>query len=81
MKHRGCITDPLARQWWREYQAICDQGNPLGLSFVEYVSARLLSVGPKTYTSVSAENSPYFVSTCGHRHEWGVTCNNVTVTQ
>ena len=76
---RNPITDPLARQWWRDYQRECRDGNPLGLSFTEYVAHRVLSLG---FQSLSmAPSAPWYVSSCGHQHPWGVTCDQVTVTQ
>lgn len=75
--HRNCVTDPLTRQWWRDYRKA---DNPLGLSFVEYVAHRVASLGPRvTYTD--APDLPWYVSSCGHMHPWGESCNAVTVTQ
>lgn len=76
MRGHNCITDPLARQWWRDYQKVCREGNPLGLGFTEYVAHRVLSLGEHNVTS--AYQSPWYVSTCGHQHPWGVSCSNVT---
>lgn len=78
--HRNCVTDPLAKQWWRDYQAICRQGNELGLSFVEYVAHRVGSLGPRTYTE-GANAAPWYVAQCGHQHPWGESCNSWTASQ
>ncbi len=74
--HRSCVTDPLARQWWRDYRRHCAQGNRSGFSFVEYVAHRVLSLGPTTETSASA--APWYVSQCGHSHPWGIACGRWT---
>jgi lysozyme family protein len=69
------ITDPTARAYWREYQSMCKQGNPLGLSFVEYVAQR---VHASTSIYTLSTDVPWFVTTCGHQHPWGVSCVSVT---
>jgi hypothetical protein len=76
--HRNCITDPLARTYWREYQQVCADGNPLGLSYVEYVAHRVASLGSRIVYETSADQTPWYVSTCGHQHPWGVTCASWT---
>jgi hypothetical protein len=70
------ITDPTAKAYWREYQRMVKAGNSLGLSFVEYVAQRVHT--PNTVYSLSTE-VPWFVSTCGHSHPWGVACGSVTM--
>jgi hypothetical protein len=74
--HRGCITDPLAKAWWREYQTLCKEGNPLGLGFTEYVAHRVLSLGYHSVTDAAA--APWHIAQCGHQHPWGVSCSNWT---
>lgn len=75
-RHRGCITDRLAREYW---QAYLRDGTSLGLSFVEYVAARVNADKPmETYTSASS--GPWYVAACGHTHPWGSSCaENTTV--
>ncbi len=78
--HRNCITDPVSKAWWRDYQRVMKDGNPLGLSFVDYIALRVASLGPRL-TVTSSTNVPWYVSSCGHRHEWGESCSSLTVTQ
>lgn len=73
-KHRNCITDRLARAWWQEYRHVTEAGNPLGISFVEYVAARVASLGQRYTYSANTTEAPVFVATCGHAHFWGVSC-------
>ena len=77
MKHQGCVTDPLAREWWRDYRHIIASGNPLGLSFVEYVAARVASLGTRIEVSNNS-NAPWYMASCGHSHAWGVACTGLT---
>ena len=42
--HKNCITDPLAKEYWRDYQHVMREGNPLGLSFTEYVAFRVMAL-------------------------------------
>lgn len=73
MVHRNCVTDPTAKAWWRDYQKILKEGNPLGLSFVDYVAQRVLAAITPTYTEAPA--SPWYVAPCGHQHQWGASCS------
>ena len=73
---RNPITDPMARQYWRDYQTLCRTGNPLGLSFVEYVAHRVLELAPQSVSAADA--SPWYVATCGHHHPWGESCGTWT---
>lgn len=74
MRKKG-ITDPLALAYWREWQAMVKNGNPMGLSFTEYVAQRVHQ--PTSLYALSTE-VPWFVSTCGHQHPWGVACGSLT---
>lgn len=76
--HRNCITDRLAKEWWRDYQHVMKSGNPLGLSFVEYVASRMVAMAPQTVTTSSTNGAPWYMSQCGHAHEWGASCSNWT---
>lgn len=75
-RRHDCITDPTARAWWREYRQMCRDGNPLGLSFVEFVAHRLQP--QQTYTEATA--APWYVAICGHRHQWGQPCSEMAAT-
>lgn len=79
--HRNCVTDPLARQWWREYRDVLDGGNPLGISFVEFVASRVRSVNPMPVIIMDAGHSsngmPWYFASCGHAHPWGAACADV----
>lgn len=77
-QHLGCVTDPLTRRYWKDFQALCREGNPLGLSFVEYVAHRVLALGQHAVSDAPA--SPWYVSECGHKHPWGESCATVTLT-
>lgn len=79
MNHRNCVSDPTARQWWRDYQKVCHAGNPLGLSFVEFVAHRVLAQGQVTHTE--AAQAPWDVAPCGHKHTWGESCSSWTSAQ
>lgn len=75
MKHVNCITDRIAREYWRDYQHVVKAGNPLGLSYVEYVAQRVFAV----FTAVTnATATEWLVASCGHRHEWGASCSTWT---
>lgn len=77
LRHRDCITDPLARALWREYKAVVRNGQSLGLSFIEYVAARVHAVSPGA--TVTSGNGPFEVGGCGHKHPWGGTCATETI--
>jgi hypothetical protein len=81
MRRRG-ITDRLALAYWREYQVIVREGNPLGISFVEYVAARVNAEGePKfAYNTTASSNAPWYMAACGHAHPWGASCSTWTMT-
>lgn len=70
------ITDPEAISYWREYRKLVKEGQTNGLSFTEYVAARVHA--PTTVYALSTD-VPWFVSTCGHQHPWGVACGSVTM--
>lgn len=70
--HRNCVTDPTAKAWWRDYQKMVKEGNPLGLSFVDYVAQRVFAALTPTYTE--APQAPWYVAPCGHQHLWGAAC-------
>lgn len=84
-RHKGCVRDPEAIGYWRDYQNVLAAGNPLGLSFVEYVAYRVAivsaPVAPVTVTTASGEHIPWYTAQCGHRHPWGVSCNTWTTSQ
>lgn len=73
-----CITDPTARAWWRDYLAVVKEGNPLGLSFVDYVAQRVFAALTPSYTEAPA--SPWYVAACGHQHQWGASCSESATT-
>lgn len=81
MRGHNCVTDPTARQWWRDYQTVVKEGNPLGLSFVEYVAHRVRSLGTVIVYDTRADQTPWYVSSCGHKHEWGESCGSWTAAQ
>ena len=72
------ITDPTAKQYWRDWQHILRGGNPLGLSFVEYVAIRVYSERPQGTVTATADASPWYVAQCGHQHPWGESCGTWT---
>lgn len=74
MRLRG-ITDPTAKAWWRDYQRVLSDGNPLGLSFVEYVAERVALRRPTTATDALPAHAPWYVAACGHEHPWGQPCS------
>jgi hypothetical protein len=79
--HRNCVTDPLTKQWWRDYQKMCRTGNRYGLSFTDYITRRTISittVGAGYATGTDLPDSLWFVATCGHKHPWGESCATVT---
>lgn len=80
MRHRNCITDPTTKAWWRDYQHVIKDGNPLGLSFVEYIAVRLYAAQPQLVSSTSTTNVEWYMSPCGHSHPWGVSCSEMAVT-
>jgi hypothetical protein len=77
MKHRGCITDRLAKEYWRDYQEVMREGNPLGMSYTEYVAHRVAAGGQRFYVSNNTANSaaPWYMAECGHSHPWGAACS------
>lgn len=77
--HKGCINDPTARAWWRDYQQMLREGNPMGLSFVEYIANRVVSLG--SGFMYGNTNAPVYVSACGHKHPWGESCGSWTASQ
>lgn len=81
-RHADRITDPLARQWWIEYRHVIATGNPLGLSFVEYIAHRVNALGPRPVYTDNTAFVPWYVAGCGHAHPWGVPCSDpLTVVQ
>jgi hypothetical protein len=78
IRRHDCITAPTTRQWWREYRPVCKEGNPLGLSFVEYVAQRVFANFQTSYSETSA--APWYVAACAHKHPWGATCSDASVT-
>lgn len=75
MIRRGGITDPTAKAWWRDYQKVIKEGNPLGLSFVEYIAQRVVAANPQPMTYTAAPESPWYIAACGHSHLWGAACS------
>lgn len=69
------ITDPTALAFWREYRQLV-KADAIDLSFVEFVAKRVTA--QNSMYSLSTE-VPWFVSTCGHQHPWGVACGSVTM--
>lgn len=80
LRHRNCVIDPEARTMWREYQSVLKEGNPLGLSFVEYIAVKVMAQQPQTVTSTTQIETMYFTAACGHRHPWGASCSEMAVT-
>lgn len=74
-RRHQCITDPTAKAWWRDYQKVLKEGNPLGLSFVEYVTQRVFADIAPTTTYASSTDAPWYVAACGHQHLWGASCS------
>ena len=72
-----CITDPTAKAWWRDYQSVIKEGNPLGISFVEYVTQRVIAAAMPTYAE--AKDAPWYTAPCGHQHPWGASCSEMAV--
>ena len=75
MAHKNCITDQLARQWWRDYRRVQAAGNPYGLSFVEYVANRALAESATDRMAVG----PHYMASCGHVHAWGASCSALAI--
>lgn len=73
MRHIGCVTDREAKELWRDYQGVTKNGNPLGVSFVEYVFHRVAARQPVTVTS-DTTGVPWYIASCGHQHPWGESC-------
>lgn len=76
------IADREAREMWRDYRMMLKEGNPLGLSFVEYVAHRVFSSGTRfVYMGeTTSGQAPWYVATCGHQHPWGQSCSSWTAT-
>lgn len=72
--HRNCVTDPLTRAWWLDYQRVVRQGNAYGLSFTEYVANRTLAEANLSHAG------PTYTAGCGHTHPWGASCATWTST-
>jgi hypothetical protein len=77
MKGHSCITDPTARQWWREYRKTVKEGNPLGLSYTEFVAQKVWAQGFRVVYTASSD-APVEVASCGHKHAWGESCGTYT---
>jgi hypothetical protein len=73
-KHPGCVTDPLTRQWWHEYQGLV-RARQLDVAFTEYVAHRTIA------EAVTRPGGPVPVLTaaCGHMHAWGQSCSSLTI--
>lgn len=84
-RHKGCITDVLAKEYWRDYQSVLREGNPRGLSFTEYVAQRVnpatITYGAATATESVPASVPWYTAECGHRHPWGLPCSVWTAMQ
>lgn len=78
--HKGCITDREAKELWRDYQSVKEEGNPLGLSFVEYVMVRVAARQPDLPTTTRTDDAQWYAATCGHQHPWGATCSDWSAT-
>jgi hypothetical protein len=78
-RRHDCITDPMARRYWREYRREVKRGNPLGLSFTEYVAQKVIATGLQTVYTM-ASDAPWDVASCGHNHPWGESCGSYTST-
>ena len=74
----NCITDREVRDMWRDYRTVLKEGNPLGLSFAEYVAQRVIAQGTRFVYSTITTDVPWYVTTCGHRHPWGESCGSWT---
>lgn len=79
--HKGCITDPTTKMWWRDYLQLLRDGNPQGLSFVEYIANRVVSLGSAFMYGSGTDQGPFYVSSCGHKHPWGESCGSWTASQ
>lgn len=80
--HRNCISDRIAQEYWRDYQHVMRKGNPMGMSFTEYVAARVAALQPRVFTTATA-NTPavtWYIAQCGHSHPWGESCSSWTAT-
>lgn len=78
----NCITDRETKEMWRDYRRVVKDGNPLGLSFAEYVAQRVIAAGTRfVYASeTNPTQTPWYVSACGHQHPWGESCGSWTST-
>ena len=70
------IKDREVKELWRDYQ---HGGNALGLSFVEYIAARVNARQPRAITGTT--DAEWYVASCGHFHPWGASCSEMAVTQ
>jgi hypothetical protein len=80
MRLRKGITDRLALEYWRDYQRVLRDGNPLGLSYTEYVAQRVIAAGVQFVYTTSTSEVDWHVSACGHQHPFGESCNTWTAT-
>lgn len=71
------IKDREAKDLWRDYQ---HGGNVLGLTFVEYVAARVNARQSK-FTYSGSTNVEWYVAVCGRQHPWGASCSEMATTQ
>ncbi len=74
------IPDREANELWRDYRSVLKDGNPLGLSFVEYVAARVMARQPVHAAATSSSDVHWYVSPCGHSHPWGAACSDWSAT-
>lgn len=75
----SCVTDREVRDMWRDYRSVIKDGNPLGLSFAEYIAQRVIAQGIRfVYSQTSTDQVPWYVASCAHQHPWGETCQSVT---
>jgi hypothetical protein len=72
-KHPGCVTDPLTRQWWKDYQRLVATGR-IGFPFTDYVAQRVMAEG----TSPTGP-APSMMAGCGHVHDWGASCSRLVI--
>lgn len=53
------IYDPMIVEFKRDYDHVMKDGNPLGMTLIEYIVARWLALGSQTYAA-SSTSSPVF---------------------
>jgi hypothetical protein len=70
------VLDRETRELWRDYKHVLKEGNPLGLSFVEYVAARVNARHPVASQVTSTSETHWYMSPCGHSHPWGGSCSD-----